>query len=388
MPRANPNRVRRLHKHAHAAPRKSGGRASQTPAQLLARGRSLDERGETAQALAIFEALADPAQDGGESPSKLVRCAAHEELAQLHVQGGRADDAERELRAAIALQPDEGFEKYAALAQLLGATRDALDVARRGVNVLRGEAAALRARISSRSGSNKNKSNNEVGGHDVARESELREMETSAQCAVAEIALALGEDCDDEEEAAEFDGVAEGAVTAALAVSDALASQLEGGLALANLRLSQGRREEARAAMARVAEGLADGLAVLDGGDASEEAVVEVLEGMPALEVRIAIAKQLVEVEMWDVAVSVLCSVMWECDFNVEVWYLLAVVYWKKGETEEAKQALETTRKVLHAPGGYEGVLEEVMIDQLHSTLREGRQPGGSDNVGEDAMRD
>lgn len=275
-----------------------------------------------------------------------------EELASLYTQAGRVEDAERALRQAIELRPDDGFEKYANLGQILGNCDEALRMITKGIDVLKREAMGVQ--------------------RDDDRFRELKTYEASAYCAMAEICLGIIEDSNNPEVARKMDVQVEKAVMEALALSEEGGeTEIEAVVALANLRLSQGRREEAAIAMQRVLTRMTNGLQMLESADQDDHIVVEALQRLPPVEMRIAVAKQLVEVESWRTAIAVLGSVMWECDFNVEVWYLIAVAYWKLGEIDEAKAALEGTRAVLRNPEGYDGQLDEEIIDKLWKKLGE-----------------
>lgn len=310
---------------------------------LLSRAKQCEERGDVDQALSTLDKALEL------HPGNAML---YEETAILCMQAGQHEKALRLFQSAIAEKPDSGFEKYAYLSQLLGNSEEALDVARRGIQIMRTELVSLDERTAQQ------------------RIAELRGYEASAHCAVAEICLGIIEDSNDPQVARRLDPDVEKAVTAALGLSEEGSnSQIEAMLSLANLRLSQGRRDDATESMKRIVYRLSEGLAKLENGDNSDATVVAALGMLPPLEIRIAVGKQLIEVELWMAAVSTLASVMWECDFNVEVWYLLAVAYWKLGDVQEARSALENTRAVLHNPDGFEGQLEDEMVDKLYKEL-------------------
>lgn len=315
--------------------------------EAIAAAAAAEENGQFGDAVQAYARAAAIQPDNAE---------AREAYAAACLEDGRPDDAERELRVAIELAP-AGFEKYTYLAQLLGNTREALDCFQTGIECIRAERVAAEA------------------AKELDRASNLLQFEASAHCAVAEIALGIIEDSNDPAVAAEMDGQVESAVMAALAVSaKGSDGEIEAILSLANLRLSQARREEAAAAMGHVFESMQEGLQILESEETTDQTVLAGLNLLPSVEIRIAVGKQLVEVEMWDRAISVLASVMWECDFNVEVWYLLAVAYWQLGDADETRAALENTRRVLKSPEGHDGDLEESMIDKLYSALEPGKE--------------
>lgn len=311
--------------------------------EILEKARGCEGSGNFKEALLLFEkALALKCSDA-------ELC---EEVASVYMQAGHPDGAKRMFRAAINLEPHSGFEKYAYLAQLLGNTEESLQIARRGIELINAEIMSLDSEA------------------EQDRIAELHGYEASAHCAVAEICLGIIEDSNDPELAKKLDVEVEKAVMAALGLSEeGSVSEMEAMVSLANLRLSQGRRDDAVESMKRVLLRMSPGLEMLETGDNSDVTVAGALNLLPPLEIRIAVGKQLVEVEMWRAAIATLGSVMWECDFNVEVWYLLAVAYWKLGDTSEARGALESTRAVLRSPTGYDGALEEDMIDKLYREL-------------------
>lgn len=291
-----------------------------------------------------------------------------EEVASVHMQVGRLSEAEKMFRTAIRIEPNSGFEKFACLAQLLGNTEEALELTRRGIEIIHAEGMSL---------------NLDTEQEQVA---ELRKYEASAHCAVAEICLGIIEESNDPQVAVRLDVEVEKAVMSAIALSEeGSESEVEAMLSLANLRLSQGRREDAIESMKRVLLRMSPGLEMLETGDHADTTIAQALSRLPSLEYRIAVGKQLIEVDMWRAAIITLNSVMWECDFNVEVWYLLAVAYWKLGEFREARNVLQNTRAVRRSPDGYDGELEEDMIEKLEQQLVGRAEQGESQ---QDAMRD
>ncbi|CAN8072274.1 unnamed protein product [Agarophyton chilense] len=275
----------------------------------------------------------------------------HEELASLYMQVTRSEDALRALRVAVKLQPNHGFEKYTYLAQLLGYSEEAVLSARKGIELIKLEIM------------NTDKSQK-------ARIVELREFQASAHCSVAEICLGVIEESNNPALAQKMDVEVEKEIMEALAISiEGSLSEHESLITLANLRLSQGRIEDAKECMIRVLGCMSYGLKLLEQEDNFDAVVVAAMEKLPPMEIRIAIGKQLMEVGMWVEAETVLSSVMYECDFNVEVWYLLAVSHWKRRQVSEARECLQQTRAVLQRPDGYDGELEEEMIDKLYEEL-------------------
>ncbi|KAK1867031.1 hypothetical protein I4F81_009541 [Pyropia yezoensis] len=224
----------------------------------------------------------------------------------------------------------------------------------------------------------------------------LRQL-CSAYCAAAEVLLALAE-AEGEPggggaaAAAAHDAAAEAALAEAVTLGGADGGvRVEAGVGMANLRLSQGRRAEAKAEMRSVCRALVAGVAAaraateaasvaaLSQGGApagrgemgTEEAAAAAVEP-PALELRIAAGKQAVEVGLHRLALAVLGGVVEEEDRNVEVWYLLAWSHARLGEAAAAAAALGRLREVV-SKGDVEGVLDDDLVDRLEASLARGR---------------
>lgn len=346
-----PPERRRRHKAAgkrRPKAKKSKPRSPSNEADCLAQADAFEQIGKINKAIALVEPLV------GASPNNVALL---ERLATLYMEAGRSEDAENTLRSAIRINPISGFEKYAYLSQLLGGTEEALTLARHGINLIQAEISQL----------------NDNADANAERLSELRHFLSSAYCAVAEICLAIIEDSNNPAIATAMDSEIESAIMAAVATSEpGSQSELEASLTLANLRLSQGRKDESRIAMARVMEWMSGALQVLSSDSVDENAAEEALESLPPFDIRIAVAKQLIEADMFQESILVLSSVLCESDFNVEVWYMLAVAHWKLGNTEEARSALASTRAALDCPEDHDGELDAAMIDKLTAELDKG----------------
>jgi tetratricopeptide (TPR) repeat protein len=296
--------------------------------------------------------------------------------AEALIEAGQPEGAEAALRKSIELAPNTGFEKYMYLAQLLGNTMDAVSISRKGVEVMRRERST-------------------ASGGNAARQEELSGYEVSALCGIAEVLLGVIEESQDQAVAERLDRDVELAVGEALAVcKEGTAGEMEASMALANLRLSQGRVHDARLAMQRVVSTMQQGLDALEAGGGGDESIIDGLSKLPPLEIRVAIGKQLAEVSLWEDAVRVLSSTMWECDFNIEVWCMLALAYHNLSEREDALEAVASARRAVENPDGYVGIMEDGMFDQLEAFIRGGSGAGDSSNRancrgdGDDKMRD
>lgn len=284
-------------------------------------------------------------------------------LGEVLMEAGRPDEACEALRKAIELSPAAGFEKFMYLSQLLGNTMEAVEVSRSGLEVLRREKHA--------------------SGCDPARHEELAGYEVSALCGIAELLLGIIEDSNDQTVADKLDGDVERAISEALGVCiPESQSEVEASMALANLRLSQARREDARAAMERVATAMRPGLDVLEDENGGDAAIVKGIGMLPPLPIRLAAGKQLVEVELWNEGIDVLSSTLYECDFNVEVWYLLALAFHETSASDPALAALDQARAALQNPEGHVGLVADSMLDDLETRIHSGKDKSGGGREG------
>lgn len=346
---------------AAAAPAKSVASAAALKAAASKKekcGRSLDE--ELAAAGAAAEAgMLDDAADGFARAVALAprRVDILDALAEASMEAGRPDEARTALRRSIELAPQAGFEKYMYLSQMLGGCMEAVEVARAGVDVLRREKAAAAGA---------------PGDAAELRRAELVGFEVSALCGLAEVLLTVIEESQDQAVADRLDAQVELAIGEALAVSVAgTEGEMEAAMALANLRLSQARRDDARSAMERVAAAMAPGLDTLDSvEEEGDDAIVRGIALLPPMPLRVAVGKQLIEVGLWEDAVRVLSSVLHECDFNIEVWYMLALAFQRGGDSEQAAAALVRLRETLASPDGFDGQVVDGAVEQLDAVIK------------------
>jgi tetratricopeptide (TPR) repeat protein len=273
-----------------------------------------------------------------------------ESYAEALMDAGRPDEAVVALRRAIALDSHSGFEKHMYLGQLLGNSEEAVSELQTGIEILR--------------------TNRSSCPENAERHEELAGYEVSALCGIAEILLGIAEESRDVSVLERLDAEIEMAVGQAVAVSiEGSPGGIEASMALANLRLSQGRSREALAAMQRVVSAMRQGLDIIEAINDNNEDIIRGMEMLPPMDVRIAAGKQLLEVQLWKDASSVLASVLYECDFNVEVWYMLALAYSSMSDPENALGALQQARKLLLDPEGFIGHLDEETIVRLEETI-------------------
>lgn len=213
---------------------------------------------------------------------------------------GEEEKGRAALQHSINVAPDAGYVKYFSLAQLEGA-QTGLQMYERGlVNIARELAAAVRG---------------------SEEERELRASAAQACCAVAE--LWTTDLC--MEDGAE--GRCEAAVGAALGH---LPDGVEGHYLLAQLRLRQQRIDESRAALSRAVSLL---------GACSDD-------DLPSTEVRVELAKLLVQVDEWGAAYRVLKGILREDDGNGFVWYLLGECARRLGRPRRALRHLRRAKGI------------------------------------------
>ena len=208
-------------------------------------------------------------------------------LAAIEIEMGNADAARRLFEKAEKLDPDGnipeaaggGAEKFLWLAQLSEeGGRESVRWFERGSEVLRGDIARL-------------------GDDDVSGMiEEKRKKLAAALCSTAEVYMTdLSWEADAEPQC-------EALVAEALLVAPSSAETLQ---TLANIRISQGREEEARKA-------LKDSMEVWQGK----------VEDVPPFPTRISLARLLLEVHEEEVALEVVERLVREDDQSVEAWYL------------------------------------------------------------------
>jgi tetratricopeptide (TPR) repeat protein len=274
---------------------------------------------------------------------------AYEDYADALLAAGRPDEAADALRQAIALDGQEGFARHMSLGQLLGNSMEAVLQLKTGIGKLRIERSSASPK----------------------RCAELTGYEVSALCSLAETLLGIAEESRDCAVAEGIDTEIESVIVQAVAIStEGSPEEVEASMALANLRLSQSRSHEALVAMQRVVSAMRVGLEILNCSEVNADDAVRGVEMLPPMDVRIAAGKQLLEVGLWSDAVDVLNSVLYECDFNIEVWYMLAVGYHHIPDPDSAMSALQQARDLLSVPDGFVGQLDEDTIAEQEEIIK------------------
>lgn len=304
-----------------AWPMATAAKAPASRDDLVSRARQCVDTFELPLALKFYERALDVAPDD---------CEVLDATGELLVRLGEPERAVPVLRRSIELQPNEGYAKYMNLGQFLSGA-EALSCYEQGLALMDAHAEVLKAR---RAGSSKLSKKAARANDDELVE--LQQQMCAAHCAIAEVrarasirgpsacplrashcqpaGLLTGltpppglhavcwqvflTDLCDEPDAEQR---CESAVQHALSLGESSpAAQAEALQALANLRLTQSRREEARTALTQVASLTA---AAVDSGD---------LAKLPTHEFRTTTGKLLLEAEMPDAACDVLEQLLLE----------------------------------------------------------------------------
>lgn len=216
--------------------------------------------------------------------------------ASVLIEMGQVAEARKVLQKAVALSPNAGFEKYLALAQLSDGN-EALGYYSEAARILKVALPGLSS----------------AGPEELAQ---IRRQYSNILCSAAE--LYLTDLC--------FEEGAEGQCEALVTEStQADGENPEGHRILADLRLVQEKKEEAKEAIVNCLELWKD------------QSVDDLL--FPLYDQRIAMAKVLVEVDLFDEAVFVLGGLLEEDDGVIDTWYLLGIAQLSLKDTEGAIEA-------------------------------------------------
>lgn len=225
-------------------------------------------------------------------------CDALQMLASVMIEVGHVDQAMEVLQRAVTISPDEGFEKYLALAQLAD-----------GGNAFKyySEAARLLKSVL-------------ASTTDSELVSQLKRQHSNIFCSAAE--LFLTDLCFEESAEAECESLVSQAI-------EADPSNPESFRIRSDLRLAQEKPKEAK-------ESILACLALWK--DLSFDDLL-----YPLYDQRIAMAKVLIELGLFEEATTICESLLEEDDTVLDTWYLLGVAQVSLGDDESALEALVST---------------------------------------------
>ena len=266
---------------------------------------------------------------------------------------GDPDDAIGTLKRAAQLRPNEGFEKFMYLGQLLDDAAAAATCTRQGLAIIEHQAS--------------------LGDLDAD------ERLCGACCALVEQLLAAADDVED---------VADECDALLRRAAEADVTSAEPMQAMASLRSLQGRTEEALEALRRSVatwRSRRGGWDVDpdDAAHADDEAALEIEgEYEVSFEFRFETAKLLLELdENTEEAVMVLEELLNERDNVVDVWHLLALANHGACNFDRALELLDHAEALNEKQGGAEHVIADLM--ELRSAVTESKEKWEED-VGAD----
>lgn len=308
-------------KARNQARKSSSAPSTKPPKQLLAEATAQLEQGDAPGAVTLAKQALDAALESDDARA----CAAHNLLGEINVELGEIDTARQHFAEAAKLDADGalaedlggGPDKFNWLAQLSeDGGADSVAWYERAAACLRVQIQALTeaAAEAARKGSAHGAVEEALAGR--AHEKKLKLAETL--CAVAEVYMT------DLSWEADAETRCEGLVTEATMLAPELPDAWQ---TVANVRVSQSRREDAVAALERSLALWAD----LDPEDPR----------VPPFPSRVALARLLMECELEERAVDVCERLVLEDDTSVEAWYLGGLAQYTLGEkarssTEEA----------------------------------------------------
>lgn len=299
-------------KARNQAKRSNPAPSTKQPRQLLAEATAQLEQGDALGAITLAKQALDAALDSDDARA----CAAYNLLGEINVELGEIDPARKYFLEAVKLDPDGalaedlggGPEKFNWLAQL------SEDGGADSVTWFEKAAACLRTQIQSLTDAaaearRKGSAHRAVEEALEAKIDEKKRKLAETLCAVAEVYMT---DLSWEEDA---EARCETLITEATMLAPELPDAWQ---TVANVRVSQSRREDAVAALER-------GLALWTDLEPEDPRV-------PPFPSRVALTRLLMECEMENRAVEICERLVLEDDSSVEAWYLGGFAYYTLGE--------------------------------------------------------
>jgi len=176
----------------------------------------------------------------------------------------------------------------------------------------------------------------------------LSKQISTAYCSLAE--LYTTDLCDEDHAEIECERLLRCSIGACAANPDAFQ-------ALVNLRLIQGRRNDAKRYLARCVQLISQ---------SPEEA---------SYELRVKVVKDLLELDGSDHAVDMLERLLEEDDSSPELWYLMAVAYRQQEELDSALDYTTRAQQMLSEDPAPDEVLSERLVNLTYQLLQSGAKP-------------
>ncbi|KAA8491502.1 putative assembly chaperone of rpl4 [Porphyridium purpureum] len=284
-------------------------------------------------------------------------------LAEAFLELGEPERAQQCFLHSVRVQPDVNFAKYMYLAQLTSDYEQACSFVEHAMRIMERESEQAQAIDAS------------VQPPNALHQQ--KKAQVAALCSATELLLGIAEQLFN---SSHPDEITSAAAMAALDQRAELAAEralqldpdgLEPLLTMANVRLSQGRVEEARTGMLHLYTHLQPLLqSMLDAHNDSTSNAEQPQPEIPSVDFRIAVGKQLCELAAWKEAIDVFDSVLAETDRNVEVWFLSALCMFQNGDVEECCDMLKELDAVRRSPEGFEGMLDFSLVDELEQNAK------------------
>jgi len=269
-----------------------------------------------------------------------------EAYAMVSAEYGEHEEAIAALKRAAVLAPNEGYQKFMYLGQLLDDGEAATACTRQGLALLEMQASK--------------------GDEDA------QEQHAAACCALAEQTLGTSDECDEETSAK-----VEELIHRARASDPTSPEPVQ---LLASLRNEQGKTDEALIVLKEsISMWRKDGSMHRRDGAADDDDAAEEFqhEFDVSFEFRFETAKLLLELDTTtDLAVQILDELLVERDTVPDVWYMLAYAHHGALEFDLALEALKQGEELVHAKGGDKAALDN--FAELRTAVMECKATVGS----------
>lgn len=316
MAPTRPSRTAKAKSRSHS--KKTPAAPSKPPKQLLAEATAHLEQGDAPGAVALAQQALDAALENGDTRA----CAAYVLLGEIHLELGEVDEARAFFLEAAGLDADGalaedlggGADKFNWLAQLSeDGGADSVAWFDKAAACLRAQVAALTEATAE--AKRKGSAHGALEAELEAEAGEKKRKLAETLCAVAEVYMT---DLSWEQDA---EARCEALVTEATMLAPELPDAWQ---TVANVRVSQSRREDAVAALKR-------SLALWSDLEPEDSRV-------PPFPSRVALTRLLMECELEREAVEVCERLVLEDDTSVEAWYLGGFTHYTLGEKARSSQ--------------------------------------------------